>query len=125
MQEAIRQLDAYFAGTLRQFRLDLAPEGTPFQHAVWQALQDIPYGTTMSYGALARSLGKPQASRAVGAANGRNPLPIVIPCHRLIGSTGKLTGYGGGLEIKEALLRFERQPASHSGEQTTLPCIAR
>lgn len=109
LRDAIDQLEAYFAGTLRNFTLKLAPVGTPFQQSVWQALQDIPYGETTSYGALARQLGKPQASRAVGAANGRNPLAIVIPCHRVIGSTGKLTGYAGGLDIKEALLDFERR----------------
>jgi methylated-DNA-[protein]-cysteine S-methyltransferase len=109
LRNAIDQLKAYFAGTLRTFTLQLAPPGTPFQQSVWQALQDIPYGETTSYGALARQLGKPQASRAVGAANGRNPLAIVIPCHRVIGSTGKLTGYAGGLDIKEALLDFERR----------------
>jgi methylated-DNA-[protein]-cysteine S-methyltransferase len=120
-RETIRQLEAYFAGTLRAFTLDLAPEGTSFQQAVWRALQDIPYGETTSYGALAKGLGKPQASRAVGAANGSNPLPIVIPCHRVIGSSGKLVGYGGGLDIKEALLAFERRNAPRLGEQVTLP----
>jgi methylated-DNA-[protein]-cysteine S-methyltransferase len=115
--QAIDQLEAYFAGTLRQFTLALAPQGTPFQHAVWRTLQDIPYGETTSYGALARQLGKPQASRAVGAANGRNPLAIVIPCHRVVSSTGKLTGYAGGLDIKQALLAFERRNAARQGEQ--------
>lgn len=112
LRQAIDQLEAYFVGTLRRFTLALAPQGTPFQHAVWRALQDIPYGETTSYGVLARQLGKPQASRAVGAANGRNPLAIVIPCHRVVGSTGKLTGYAGGLDIKQALLAFERRNAS-------------
>jgi methylated-DNA-[protein]-cysteine S-methyltransferase len=120
-RQTIRQLEAYFAGILREFTLDLAPEGTSFQQAVWRALQDIPYGETTSYGALAKGLGKPQASRAVGAANGSNPLPIVIPCHRVIGSSGKLIGYGGGLDIKEALLAFERRNAPRLGEQATLP----
>ena len=116
LRQAIEQLEAYFAGTLRRFTLALAPSGTPFQHAVWRALQDIPYGATTTYGALARQLGKPQASRAVGAANGRNPLAIVIPCHRVVGSTGKLTGYAGGLDIKQALLAFERRNVSwHEG----------
>ena len=118
---AMEQIAAYFAGTLRQFSLALAPQGTPFQHAVWRALQDIPYGATTSYGALARQLGKPQAARAVGAANGRNPLALVIPCHRVVGSTGKLIGYAGGLDIKEALLAFERRHAPQHGEQTALP----
>ena len=108
---AMEQIAAYFAGTLRQFSLALAPQGTPFQQAVWRALQDIPYGETTSYGALARQLGKPQAARAVGAANGQNPLALVIPCHRVVGSTGKLIGYAGGLDIKQALLAFERRHA--------------
>jgi methylated-DNA-[protein]-cysteine S-methyltransferase len=115
---AMEQLAAYFAGTLRQFSLALAPQGTPFQHAVWRALQDIPYGETTSYGALARQLGKPQAARAVGAANGRNPLAIVIPCHRVVGSSGKLTGYAGGVDIKEALLALERRHAWRYREQS-------
>jgi methylated-DNA-[protein]-cysteine S-methyltransferase len=106
-REATRQLEAYFAGDLHQFDLPLLPEGTPFQCAVWTALRDIPYATTVSYAEIARRIGKPQALRAVGAANGKNPLPIVIPCHRVIGSDGRLTGYGGGLHIKEALLELE------------------
>jgi methylated-DNA-[protein]-cysteine S-methyltransferase len=105
-----RQLDAYFAGRLRVFELPLAPQGTEFQRTVWDALLRIPYGETTSYGALARSLGKPEASRAVGLANGRNPIPIVIPCHRVIGSGGSLTGYGGGLDLKRRLLALERGP---------------
>jgi methylated-DNA-[protein]-cysteine S-methyltransferase len=107
LEEAERQLRAYFAGELREFSLDLAPEGTQFQRQVWNALLTIPYGETTSYGEIARAIGRPDACRAVGAANGSNPLPIVIPCHRVIGSTGKLTGYGGGLWIKEALLDLE------------------
>jgi len=106
--DAIGQLEAYFAGELRRFNLRLAPEGTPFQRKVWDALLTIPYGATISYGELARRVGRAGASRAVGAANGRNPLPIVIPCHRVIGADGTLTGYGGGLRIKEALLALER-----------------
>jgi len=106
-REAIRQLAAYFAGELTAFSLTLAPQGTAFQQAVWQALCDIPYGETISYGELARRIGKPRAVRAVGAANGQNPLAIVVPCHRVIGSDGRLTGYGGGLGVKEALLRLE------------------
>jgi len=109
LREAIRQLAAYFAGELEIFDLPLAPEGTPFQLAVWRRLNDIPYGETISYGELARRLGNPKASRAVGLANGANPIPIVIPCHRVIGSNGKLTGYGGGLPIKEKLLALERR----------------
>ena len=105
---AVQQLRAYFSGTLKDFTLPLAPEGTPFQLDVWKRLCEIPYGETTSYGEIACRLGHPQASRAVGLANGANPLPIVIPCHRVIGSTGKLTGYGGGLPIKEKLLALER-----------------
>jgi len=106
--ETIRQLRAYFAGELENFDLQLAPEGTPFQLGVWRRLCDIPYGKTISYGELAGQIGNPKASRAVGLANGSNPIPIVIPCHRVIGSNGKLTGYGGGLPIKEKLLALER-----------------
>ena len=106
--DATTQLEAYLAGELQEFDLPLAPEGTPFQQSVWQKLQTIPYGKTATYGELAAELGKPNASRAVGAANGRNPIPIVIPCHRVIGSNGKLTGFSGGLHIKEALLSLEQ-----------------
>jgi methylated-DNA-[protein]-cysteine S-methyltransferase len=109
LQEAIRQLRAYFAGKLEKFDLPLAPQGTPFQRAVWKLLCDIPYGETISYGELARRMGNPKASRAVGLANGANPIAIVIPCHRVIGSDGKLTGYGGGLPLKEKLLALERR----------------
>ncbi len=108
LAEPIRQLRAYFAGRLRDFELPLAPEGTPFHLRVWAELRRIPYGTTISYGELARRIGRPQASRAVGRANGANPLPIVIPCHRVIGSNGRLTGYGGGLGIKQKMLELER-----------------
>jgi len=101
------QLLEYFAGERRTFDLPLVPEGTPFQRAVWHALATIPWGATWSYGDLARAIDNPAAVRAVGAANGRNPLPIVLPCHRVIGSDGSLTGFGGGLPIKEALLRLE------------------
>ena len=104
---AERQLEEYFAGERRAFDLPLGPVGTPFQRRVWAALERIPYGETISYGELARRVGNPSASRAVGAANGRNPIPIVIPCHRVIGSTGKLTGFGGGLDVKRALLDLE------------------
>jgi len=106
-RKASGQLDRYFAGELREFDLTLAPEGTPFQLEVWRALRRIPYGRTISYGELARRVGRPDASRAVGAANGRNPLPIVVPCHRVIGADGSLTGFGGGLPIKRALLELE------------------
>ncbi len=105
--EAVRQLQQYFAGKRVDFDLPLAPEGTAFQRAVWQRLQEIPYGETISYGELAKRVGNPKASRAVGAANGSNPIPIVIPCHRVIGSNGKLTGFGGGLPTKERLLALE------------------
>ena len=107
--ETVRQLLAYFAGELEAFDLPLVPQGTPFQLAVWKRLCEIPYGETISYGELARRVGNPNASRAVGLANGSNPIPIVIPCHRVIGSNGKLTGYGGGLPIKEKLLGLERR----------------
>ncbi|HYD86102.1 MAG TPA: methylated-DNA--[protein]-cysteine S-methyltransferase [Vitreimonas sp.] len=103
-----RQLDAYFAGKLRAFDLPLAPKGTPFQQRVWQALLAIPYGATRSYGQQAAAIGSPQASRAVGLANGRNPIAIVIPCHRVIGANGSLTGYGGGMERKQLLLELEQ-----------------
>ena len=107
--ETIRQLRAYFAGGLRDFDLPLAPEGTPFQLSVWNKLREIPYGETISYGQLATRVGNPKASRVVGMANGRNPLPIVVPCHRVIGSSGKLTGFGGGLPAKQLLLELERK----------------
>ena len=109
LKETIRQLESYFAGKLQDFDLPLAPEGTDFQLKVWKRLCDIPYGKTISYGELARRIGNPNASRAVGLANGSNPIPIIIPCHRVIGSNGKLTGYGGGLPIKEKLLALERR----------------
>jgi len=105
--EAARQLREYFAGKRTNFDLPLAPQGTEFQRSVWSRLQEIPYGETISYGELAKRVGNPKASRAVGAANGSNPLPIVIPCHRVIGANGKLTGFGGGLPVKETLLALE------------------
>lgn len=108
LQEVISQLNLYFAGKLESFDLRLSPRGTSFQQDVWRRLCDIPYGETISYGELARRIGNPNASRAVGLANGSNPIPIIIPCHRVIGSNGKLTGYGGGLPIKEKLLALER-----------------
>ena len=107
-EDVVSQLEEYFEGKRRDFELQLAPAGTPFQQRVWRALRDIPYGETISYGSLAARIGQPSASRAVGLANGSNPLPIVIPCHRVIGSNGKLTGYGGGLPIKRQLLSLER-----------------
>jgi len=105
--QAVKQLREYFSGKRANFDLPLAPEGTEFQRTVWRNLQDIPYGETISYGELANRVGNPKASRAVGAANGQNPIPIVIPCHRVIGANGKLTGFGGGLPTKEALLGLE------------------
>lgn len=105
------QLQEYFAGKRRNFDLPLHPHGTPFQRAVWEELGRIPYGVTLSYGELARRIGQPQAMRAVGAANGRNPLPIVLPCHRVIGANGSLTGFGGGLPTKRFLLALEERVA--------------
>ncbi len=104
---ARRELDLYFAGKLRAFEVALAPQGTPFQEAVWRRLCAIRCGETVSYGAIARDLGSPQASRAVGAAVGRNPISVIVPCHRVIGENGTLTGYAGGLHRKQALLRIE------------------
>jgi methylated-DNA-[protein]-cysteine S-methyltransferase len=105
--EAIRQLDAYFAGELKEFDLSMRLEGTSFQQGVWDQLRQIPYGETRTYGELAEALGNPAASRAVGLANGRNPIGIIVPCHRVIGSSGRLVGYGGGLDRKQRLLAFE------------------
>lgn len=105
--EVKRQLEEYFEGTRREFDLRLSPEGTDFQKLVWEALRDIPYGTTISYQELANRIGAEKAVRAVGAANGANPIPIIIPCHRVIGADGSLTGYGGGLERKRWLLDHE------------------
>jgi methylated-DNA-[protein]-cysteine S-methyltransferase len=110
--QAAAQLREYFAGRRTSFELPLEPEGTEFQRGVWRRLCDIPYGETISYGELARRVGKPSASRAVGAANGKNPLPIVIPCHRVIGASGALTGFGGGLPTKKALLALESRQAT-------------
>jgi methylated-DNA-[protein]-cysteine S-methyltransferase len=105
--EAVEQLGEYFAGRLTEFDLPLEPGGSPFQRRVWDELGEIPYGETASYGEIARRIGRAQAARAVGAANGANPISIVIPCHRLVGSSGGLTGYGGGIERKQALLELE------------------
>jgi methylated-DNA-[protein]-cysteine S-methyltransferase len=107
-REVAAQLEAYFAGDLKEFTVPLAPSGTPFQLSVWAELTKIPYGSTVSYGDIARALGKRLvASRAVGLANGANPISVIVPCHRVIGSDGSLTGYGGGLERKQLLLRLE------------------
>lgn len=113
------QLNAYFAGELERFALPLAPGGTPFQRSVWDALAEIPYGSTTTYSELAARIGRPSACRAVGAANGRNPLPVIVPCHRVVGAAGGLTGYGGGLERKQLLLALEgteRENRGHGGE---------
>lgn len=114
LDAAKRQLVEYFDGTRRDFELPLAPHGTAFQCQVWEELRRISYGETISYGELARRIGKPTASRAVGAANGRNPVAIVVPCHRVIGADGTLTGYGGGLSVKQALLSLERRVADQA-----------
>ncbi|MFN8706770.1 MAG: methylated-DNA--[protein]-cysteine S-methyltransferase [Planctomyces sp.] len=108
LRDVVTQLRAYLRGSLKQFGIPLAPEGTEFQQRVWAALRDVPYGETRTYGEIAAAIGQPTASRAVGMANGRNPVSIVIPCHRIIGSSGRLVGYGGGLDRKSTLLRLER-----------------
>jgi len=108
-REAADQLRAYFAGELTEFDLPLATAGTQFQQSVWAELRKIPFGSTISYGELARRIGRPNAPRAVGAANGSNPISIIIPCHRLIGSNRNLTGYGGGIERKKFLIEFEAE----------------
>jgi methylated-DNA-[protein]-cysteine S-methyltransferase len=108
-KDVIKQLERYFAGRLQKFTIPLALEGTAFQLSVWHALKTIPYGVTASYGAIAKKIGNPNASRAVGAANGQNPVSIIVPCHRIIGQSGHLVGYGGGLRIKEALLELEQR----------------
>jgi methylated-DNA-[protein]-cysteine S-methyltransferase len=110
--DVVTQLDAYFAGTLAEFDVDLRLDGTEFQRRVWAALQTIPYGETRSYGQIAAHIGSPAASRAIGLANGRNPISIIVPCHRVIGSSGSLTGYGGGIERKRALLELEKNAHS-------------
>ena len=113
LAKARRQLEEYFAGSRKNFDLPVKLNGTEFQVSVLKALQDIPYGETVSYGEIAKRIGRPKAVRAVGAANGRNPIPIVVPCHRVIGSSGDLTGFGGGLDTKEALLRLESENSEH------------
>ncbi len=105
---ALTQLTAYFEGRLRSFDVPLDPRGTPFQRLVWDAVLAVPYGETRSYGEIAQAIGRPAAVRAVGAANGANPLPLIVPCHRIVGADGTLTGYGGGLDIKQQLLEMER-----------------
>jgi methylated-DNA-[protein]-cysteine S-methyltransferase len=115
LAESARQLDEYFAGKRVVFDLPLAPRGTTFQERVWRALLAIPYGVTCSYGDLARMIEQPTASRAVGAANGKNPIAIIVPCHRVIGANGSLTGYGGGLPTKQWLLAHEREVNAGAG----------
>lgn len=108
-----KQLDEYFAGTRKAFDLEVSPKGTAFQHEVWSALRGIPYGQTRSYGDIAEQLGRPDAARAVGRANGSNPISIVVPCHRVIGRDGSMTGFGGGTDVKARLLALEQgQPHS-------------
>jgi methylated-DNA-[protein]-cysteine S-methyltransferase len=107
LRAAVSQLDEYFAGRLKKFTIKLDPIGTPFQLKVWDVLRRIPYGETMSYGEQAKAIGNPKASRAVGGANGKNPISIIVPCHRVIGANGDLTGFGGGLPKKKKLLALE------------------
>lgn len=108
IEKACKELDAYFAGKLKSFTVPVRPEGTAFQVSAWKALQMIPYGVTRSYGEQAKAIGRPKAVRAIGAANGRNPIPIIIPCHRVIGADGSLTGFGGGMKTKQFLLELEQ-----------------
>ena len=119
--DVLEQLDAYFAGNRRAFALKLAPRGTDFQRRVWQALADIPYGETTTYAAIARTIGQPKAVRAVGAANGKNPISIVVPCHRVIGQDGTLTGYAGGLASKQRLLELEARYTQALGRAPHAP----
>lgn len=113
LEHARRELDAYFAGALREFTVALAPSGTPFQLRVWDALREIPFGTTCSYRDVASRIGQPTATRAVGLANGKNPIAVIVPCHRVIGADGSLTGYGGGLPRKRTLLDHEARCCGH------------
>lgn len=119
--EAADQLAAYFAGERTEFDMPLTLHGTAFQQRVWTALREIPYGETISYGELATEIGNPAASRAVGLANGRNPIGVIVPCHRVVGSTGDLTGYGGGIERKRFLLAFERETRTGAKPPTPQP----
>jgi len=119
MRETMRQLRAYFGGELKSFDVPLEIAGTEFQRRVWSALRTIPYGQTRSYSEIAAQIGAPQAVRAVGAANGRNPIPIIVPCHRVIGASGSLVGFGGGLEWKRLLLDLEATYVERSREATT------
>ncbi len=117
-RELARQLDEFFAGERREFDLQLAPKGTEFQKRVWAELLKIPFGETVSYSEVARRIGRPTACRAVGGANGANPIALIVPCHRVIGSNGTLTGYGGGLDIKDKLLAWERSLSGAPAQQT-------
>lgn len=119
LDQARDELDAYFAGARTTFSVPLAAAGTPFQQKVWDALVTIPFAETWSYGQLARAIGRPSASRAVGAANGKNPLPIIVPCHRVIGAAGALVGFGGGLPTKQWLLAHETKQATFSFAAST------
>ena len=123
LRPALAQLGEYFAGERTQFDLSLAPQGTAFQQSVWRALGRIPYGETASYGEIARAIGRPTASRAIGGANHRNPIAIIIPCHRVIGADGSMTGYGGGLDRKQLLLELEARlgRAATAGPRPTSP----
>jgi methylated-DNA-[protein]-cysteine S-methyltransferase len=121
LDRAIEEMDEYFAGTRTAFSIPIAPDGTPFQHEVWRALRAIPFGETRSYADVARAIDKPRAVRAVGAANGRNPLGIVVPCHRVIGADGSLTGYAGGMERKKFLLDLERQRFVQKTSEYSVP----
>ncbi len=116
LREPLDRIEAYFTGGLRDFELPLRPEGTEFQRLVWRGLLEIPYGTTISYAELARRIGRPGSARAVGAANGRNPIAIIAPCHRVIGADGSLTGFGGGLDRKQWLLRHETEVLSRASD---------
>lgn len=119
--EPLRQLAEYLAGDRQEWDLPLDMRGTPFQIAVWQAVYEVPYGETVSYGEIARRIGNPKSVRAVGAANGANPIPPVVPCHRIIGSNGKLTGYGGGLPLKQKLLELERLTLGGEPDRVNAP----
>lgn len=120
MAEARAQLNAYFDGDRQEFDVPLDLRGTPFQCAVWEAVLQVPYGETTTYGEIARRIGKPGMARPVGSANGANPIPIIVPCHRIIGSNGNLTGYGGGLDLKRALLKLEGVPTDAPVSQPAL-----
>lgn len=123
LDRAVEQLREYFAGERTEFDLPLAPDGTPFQRRVWEALRTIPYAETISYRQLADRVGNPSASRAVGLANGRNPISLVVPCHRVIGADGSLTGYGGGLDRKRTLLDLERRVGGAASPQDQLTLL--